>query len=522
MKYILGQSRNQIQLFPVSLDSSIETNNVVRLFDIFADGLDVGELGFRTEFSENGRPAYHPKDLLKLFIYGYFNQVRSSRKLERECRINIEVMWLMKGLVPDHNTISNFRRDNHLAIKKVFELTVSIAKNFNLIGGILIAGDGTKLRAQNSKKNNYNRKKIDRHKKYIDNKLNEYLEVLSEADGDKKEEIKEKIASHKIQKERYNALETKLEESGEKQISTSDPDSRHLITRNNITEVCYNAQSTVDEKYKIPIDYDVTNANDKNAMTSMVKNAITIVGNNQFDALFDKGYHNAEQIHNCHEMGIETHVAIPAPSSNAPDKAFNVSEFIYDKERDTYTCPAGQILRSNGNWYKKKSYRVKQYKTNYCKGCELREKCTTSKSKRLIERHEYAESLERNKKALEDNPELYKQRQAIVEHPFGTIKRQWGFDYIMTKRTIERASADVGLIFIAYNLKRLINILGFNILQEFLRKLAFLLNLLFDTPKLLYLKISPSYIFQRNPATNKDNCLKSLILSRILTKKGGY
>jgi Pyruvate/2-oxoacid:ferredoxin oxidoreductase delta subunit len=289
-------------------------------------------------------------------------------------------------------------------------------------------------------------------------------------------------------------LQNKLDETGEKQISTSDPDSRQMITRGVITEVAYNAQSTVDNKHNIPIDYEVTNTNDKNAMTDMVENAIEIVENNTFDAVFDKGYYNAKQIDNCHELGVETHVAIPAPASNAPDKAFNVSEFIYNKENDTYTCPAGQILRTNGNWYKKKSYKVKQYKTNHCKGCELREKCTTSKSKRLIERHEYAEALERNKKALEDQPEKYKQRQAIVEHPFGTIKRQWGFDHIMTKKTIERASADVGLIFTAYSLRRIFNILGFSLLREFLEILAFCINVILCNLKVKKLQIMPLYI----------------------------
>ncbi|RLD55412.1 MAG: IS1182 family transposase, partial [Bacteroidetes bacterium] len=461
--------RDQISIFPVSIDASIEKDNFVRVIDFFVNSLDIGSMGFRTDYGENGRPAYHPKDLLKLFIYGYLNRIRSSRTLEKECKRNIELMWLMKCLVPDHNTISNFRRDNPKAIKKVFKATVNIAKNFNLIGGILIAGDGTKLRAQNSKKNNYNQKKIDRHIAYIENKLSEYCKALEEADDDKKKEIRDKIDKHKEQKKKYQEIEKQLKETGEKQVSTSDPESRHLIIRGMITEVSYNVQSTVDGKNKIPINYDVTNVNDSNAMTDMVEQAIEIVENNTFDAVFDKGYHKAEQLDNCHKLGVETHVAIPKPASNAPDKSFNVSEFIYNKQTDTYTCPAGQTLRTNGNWYKKKSYRVKQYKTSYCNGCELKKRCTRSKSKRLIERHEFAEALERNKKALKEHPEIYKQRQSIVEHPFGTIKRQWGFNYIMTKKTKERANADVGLIFIAYNLKRIFNLIGFEKFTDFLK-----------------------------------------------------
>ena len=226
MKYIQGADRKQTAIFPVSIDESIDKDSEVRMLDLFIENLDLESMGFNVNHIENGRPAYHPKDLLKLYIYGYMNSIRSSRKLEKESRINIEVIWLLKGLSPDHNTISNFRRDNPNAIKKVFRSTVELAKNFDLIGGKLIAGDGTKLRAQNSKKNNYNQKKIDRHIAYIDAKLEEYSELLSKADNDKSEEIKKKIDKHLEQKSRYQSLENQLKESGEKQISTSDPESK--------------------------------------------------------------------------------------------------------------------------------------------------------------------------------------------------------------------------------------------------------------------------------------------------------
>jgi len=494
MKYIQGIDRNQTAIFPTTMEMAIEEDNDVRFIDVFIDSLPLKQMGFEevevpTQGSnpEGGRPSYHPKDLLKLYIYGYMNSIRSSRKLERETYRNIEVMWLLKGLSPDHNTISNFRKDNAAGIKKVFRSTVELAKNFDLIGGKLIAGDGTKLRAQNSKKNNYNQKKIDRHVAYIDKKLEEYTEQLEESDGTVATKIEEKIAKHTEQRIKYKMLELQLEESGEKQISTSDPDSKHLIIRGVITEVAYNIQSTVDAKNNLPINYEVTNENDKRAMTNMVEQAIEIVGNNKFDAVFDKGYHTAEQIHNCHELGVETHVAIPSPASNAPNKKYNVSEFVYNKEEDIYTCPAGETLHSNGNWYVKRNYRVKQYKTKCCKECKVRSECTRSKSLRLIERHEYAAALQRNKSALKNNPEIYKQRQAIVEHPFGTMKRQWGFDHIMTKKTMKRASADVGLIFTAYNLRRLINIIGITELGSYLRGL--ILNV-FSTIYALILHIS--------------------------------
>jgi len=254
MKYIQGQNRTQTYLFPVSLDDAVEADNEVRLIDVFVDCLALESIGFQIDHGENGRPAYHPGDLLKLFIYGYMNKIRSSRRLEKECKRNIEVMWLLGSLHPDHNTISNFRRDNPKAIRKVFRETVKIAKHFNLIGGKLIAGDNTKFRAQNSKKNNLNKKKIDRHLEYIENKLQEYHEALAQSDGDNTEEIESEIEKQHQRAEGYREIENQLRESGEPQVSTSDPDSRQMIIRNNITEVAYNVQTTVDAKTKLLID----------------------------------------------------------------------------------------------------------------------------------------------------------------------------------------------------------------------------------------------------------------------------
>jgi transposase len=479
MNFITGFNRNQTVLVSQSYDQLIAKDNVVRFVDLFTDALNVVDFGFRdVSHHVNGRPPFHPKDLLKLYLYGYLNRIRSSRALEKECTRNIELIWLMKGLIPDHNTISNFRRDNPTAIKKVFRATVNLAKNCDLIGGILLAGDGTKMRAQNSKKNNYNQKKIDRHITYIQSKLEEYTKLLAEADKDtdapqqqetnekSKEEIQVKIDKHNKHLTQYQDIEKQLQDTGEKQVSTSDPEARQLVVRGVITEVCYNVQSTVDEKHKLPINYEVTNQNDKQAMTSMVTEAIEIVGNNSFDAVFDKGYYTAEQIHDTQQTGVTTHVCIPNPASNAPDLAYNVSEFTYHKELDQYTCPAGQTLTSNGNWYHKRVYRVKQYKTKNCKNCPVKDLCTKAKYQRIIERHEFAEALEKNKENISKNPEIYAQRQSIVEHPFGTMKRQWGFDHIITKKSMKRASADVGFIFIAYNLRRIINIIGIDKLLE--------------------------------------------------------
>ena len=350
MKYIKGQNRSQTSLFPVSLDDAVAAENEVRLIDAFVDHLNLPEFGFKVDHTENGRPAYHPADLLKLYIYGYLNKVRSSRDLEKECGRNIEVMWLLKCLKPDHNTISNFRRDNPKAIKKVFRETVRIARYFNLIGGTLIAGDSTKLRAQNSKKNNYNQKKIDRHLEYIENKLAEYEKALAESDGDEKQEIENEIKKQNLRKQRYKNIERQLKESGQRQISTSDPDSRHLITRNNITEVAYSAQTSVDAKNNIPIDYKITNANDKKAMGGMFRRAKTILRSNNFTALYDKGYHTGSELAIADAMGIVAIIAIPTFSgaSHAPDQNYDVEHFEYDPQSDTYTCLQGHTLRTTG------------------------------------------------------------------------------------------------------------------------------------------------------------------------------
>ena len=478
MKFIQGQSRTQINLFPVSLDESIDSDNEVRIIDIFVDSLSIKDYGFRTDFPENGRPAYHPSDLLKLFIYGYMNKVRTTRDLEKECKRNIEVMWLLKCLKPDHNTISNFRRDNTQAIKQVFRTTVKIAKHFNLIGGKLIAGDSTKLRAQNSKKNNYNQAKIDRHIAYIDRKLEEYTRALAENDGDNQEQIDDEIKKQQGRKDQYRNIEKHLKESGEAQVSVSDPESRQIMIRNNITEVAYNVQSTVDAKNNIPIDYKVTNVNDSKAMGNMVQRAKSILRSNEFTALYDKGFHTGSELKTAQDLGVETIVAVPGvPStSQAPNHYYNYEHFMYDKLSDTYTCPQGQILRTNGSWYKERTSSgntilFKQYKTAACRSCQARSQCTRSKNARMISRNEFAEYYEKNRKNTLEKEQLYKRRQAIVEHPFGTIKRQWGFSYILTKKGISRASSDVGFMFIAYNLRRIINILGQALLKEYLRML---------------------------------------------------
>lgn len=498
MQFIEGKNRTQSILFPDSLDQIINQDNEVRIIDLFVDSINLKDFDFTIKTSKEGRPGYHPKDLLKLYLYGYLNHIRSSRQLEKECNRNIEVMWLMKQLVPDHNTISNFRRDNEKAIRKIFRHTVSVAKHFDLIGGKLVAGDSTKLRAQNSKKNNFNEGKIQRHLEYIDTRLNEYNKAMSEADKENQQTIEEEIKKYTQRREDYESLSRQLEQTGETQVSTSDPDSRQLITRNNITEIAYNVQTVVDAKHNLPIDYKVTNTNDNRALSGMLRRTKVILGKSDFTALYDKGYHAGAEIKKVLGLGIDIMVAIPTVGSNAPDEHYNMANFKYDELNDHYTCPENHILNTNGTWYKKGNdnnyYLVKHYKTQACKTCPVKAFCTKSERVRLIERSEYTPYIETNKRNIEANAELYRKRQSIVEHPYGTIKRQWGFYYIMTKKGIKRASADIGFMFTAYNLRRIMNIVDKTVLIKFLQGLD---NLFFTNKALLkrfIFKIRPAFL----------------------------
>ena len=469
MEYIKGTARDQLAFFPTCLDELISDDNIVRYIDTFVNTLDLAKLGFDTK-SPEGRPAYNPADLLKLYIYGYMNKIRSSRDLEKECHRNIELMWLLHNLKPDHNTIARFRKENPKAIKRVFRQTVKLAQHFNLIGALLVAGDSTKLRAQNSKKNNYNPEKIKRHLDYIEKKLAQYNHALEKADDPiLKEKAQKEIDKHQKRKSQYQQLDKELKQSGQAQISTTDPESRHQIVRNNITEVCYTVQTTTDAQHNIPIDYKVTNQNDKKAMGNMLRRAKAILQDNQFTALYDKGYHTGSEFKIADDLGIETLVAVPAigRAAQAPNPDYNVEYFQYDTCSDTYQCPQGQTLKSNGTWYKTRNYQFKQYKTKSCKNCPVKAQCTTAKQNgKIIQRSEYQSYIEKNAQSVAQNPEIYKQRQAIVEHPYGTLKRQWGFDHILTKKTMSRASADVGFMFIAYNLKRLLNLIGIDRLMQ--------------------------------------------------------
>lgn len=477
MNYIKGEDRNQIILFPESIDDYIREDNPVRVIEEYVEQLNLQELGFaRSICAPTGRPPYNPKDLLKLYLYGYLNRVRSSRKLEHEAIRNIEVMWLLKRLKPDFKTIADFRKDNKKAIKAVFRDFNKLCDEWGLFGKELVAIDGTKFRACNSKRNNYSTKKLDKHIKYLDEKIDKYLNELDTRDDleatDRKvsaDEIKEKIQELKNRKEKYEGYQKSLEKSCQTEISTTDPDARFMSNSNNNVDVSYNVQTTVDSKHKLIADFKVSQKpNDLGELDNMALRAKKLFRDQDFEVLADKGYYKAEDLKKCVEKGITPYVAKQTYSNGTGDKDFYSDKFKYDKEKNVYICPNDKELyysRARKSKDKIIGYDYKNYEA--CKDCQFKSRCTKSSKGRSIFRHVDQDFLDTIDVQTEQNRDKYKMRQMIVEHPFGTIKRIWGAYYFLTKGKIS-VTAEISLSYLSYNLRRTINILG---TQETIRRL---------------------------------------------------
>lgn len=469
MQHILGIPRNQMTF--ASLEDTIASDNPIRFIDAFVEHIGLNSLGFEVQtLKTEGRLSFNNKIFLKLYLYGYLNGVRSSRKLEKECIRNREIQWLLCGLVPNYHSISDFRKQNPSGLKKIFKLFVSFLKDVDLITGETLAIDGTKSRAHNSKKANFNQKKIDKHLAYIEEKTQVYLDELAQNDVYENSttihKIREKIERLKKNKIRYELLEEKLQTSGEPQISTTDPDSRALLVQGVVVEVSYNIQAAVDAKHNLVVATDTINRNDRNALTAIAMEAKENLNAATFTVLVDKGYHNGRELSQCKDEKITTIVAHPdqgISNENGTTKAYLVAHFIYDKASDSYTCPANQTLKTTGTWHKKTrdrdSYEFKKYRTPACKKCPVKSLCTSRKGGREIDRSQYADAVEENNKRYQDNQQLYRKRQEINEHIFGTIKRQWGYNH--TNLTgLEKVNGEHSLIMLVYNIKRAMNILG--------------------------------------------------------------
>jgi len=470
MNFKQGISREQISM--MSPECHIASDNPVRVIDMFVDQLNLGELGFtKTKLSKEGCPPYEAKVLLKLYYYGYLNRIRSSRKLEAECLRNVEVWWLIYQLTPSYHTIADFRKDNAVAFKKAFKMFVAFLKSENLTDGKVIAADGTKLRAQNNKKNNFNEAKFAKTLEYIETKVEEYVSDLDQCDAQedkqaaelKKKDVTKKLEELKERKEYYKELQDTMVKSGEKQISMSDPESRSLPLNDLITNVCYNVQAVADNKHSLIVDFETINTGDQGQLYPMAGKAMEALGVEEITVLADKGYHTGKDLHDCREANIITVVAHPERNNKNIDPAYQTSEFIYNKEQDAYTCPQGATLTTNGHTYDKEkkgrsTYSVQKYATDQCLACVARLLCTKGKSKE-IERSQYQDAVDENNKRVDENRQLYKKRQQIIEHPFGTIKRSWGYTYALLKG-IKKVNGEMGIIFTMYNIRRAMSILG--------------------------------------------------------------
>ena len=480
MQYIQGSSRHQTYF--ASLDEQVGADNGVRLIDAFIDKLDLRKLGFsKTLHNSEGRPPYAPQVLLKLYLYGYLNKIRSSRKLERESSRNIELQWLLQNLQPNYHTIADFRKLHAVALQNMFRLYVQFLSDADLLGKTTIAIDGSKFKAVNSKKNNYNQNKIDKHRQFIKDKAEKYLEELDEldkqeqtADKDelqlKKEKIAEGLAKLKDRTIKYDSLQQQLDATTDKQISSTDGDSRSIIIVKNIVEVAYNIQNAVDDKHNLIVHTQATNTNDGKALHKAAiqgKQNLESGKEQSITILADKGYHTGAELQQCQWENMITHVAYKEqPSVKHIANEFLSESFDYDKATDSYRCPAGATLTSLGTWHNKKgeanetSYRFKTYRTDACKTCSLKHQCTKL-PKRIIHRSEYQDAVDINDNNIKANPQYYKRRQAIVEHPFGTIKRHWGYTHTLVKG-LQKVNGEMSLIMFCYNFMRTKNIIGFD------------------------------------------------------------
>lgn len=471
MRYKTNEfNRNQIGLVPLSFDELIDENNPVRVIDAFVDLLDIKELNCTYATTKStGRPPYDPKDMLKLYAYGYFNGIRTSRKLERECKRNIELMWLLNNLAPDDKTISDFRKNNKKAVISTFKQFSMLCHEMGLIGKEIVAIDGSKFRACNSRHKSYTKKKIEKMLAHYEESAKKYIELLEQSDKEdiapadlKNLNAKLEKAMHRINE--LNELAVEIAEKGV--ISITDPDARHMSVSNNGTDISHNVQTVVDEKYHLIVALDVTsNAQDNGQLSLMAEKAKDELGVNEITVLSDKGYYNGKCLKYCEENGIKAIVSRQKFGNATGDENYAKDKFTYDNEKDIYICPMGKELKRIS---RKGSKRAK-YVCCECNKCPNKDKCTTSKKGRQISPTEYEDVYQRADKLFAENLKLYKQRQMIVEHPFGTIKRALGYTYFLT-RGHENVKNESYLHCLTYNLKRVINIVGIAPLLDVLKK----------------------------------------------------
>jgi transposase len=472
-RFIQGNNRNQGTLFPEYLEDYVYENNPVRIVDAFVEQLNLGKLGFdRAEPAVTGRPSYHPSVLLKLYIYGYLNRIQSSRRLERETQRNVGLMWLLDRLTPDFKTIANFRKDNGKAICKVCSQFVVLCRQLNLLTEATVAVDGSKFKAVNNIGRNFSVHKLARQRERIEASINRYLADLGKADlqradnvQSKTERLQDKIAQLKERMAQLDQIEIQLQESPDKQLSLTDPDARSMMTSGRGKRVVgYNVQVAVDTEHHLIVVHEVTNVgHDRSQLANMASQAKAALATAKLKVLADRGYFSSEEIRQCHEAGITAFVPKCLTSGAKAAGRFDKADFKYHPEADEYICPAGQRLiwrfaRIEGG------LKLSRYWSSHCPQCEIKAKCTPGANRR-VSRWEHQGILDEMQNRLDSNPDIMRLRSQTVEHSFGTLKAWMGATHFLTK-TLKNVSTEMSLHVLAYNLKRVMNIIGNKELME--------------------------------------------------------
>ncbi len=464
--FIEGENRYQSTLFPERIDDYVEEDSVVRVIDVFIDRLDISGLGFKAEAAETGRPGYHPSTMLKLYVYGYLNQVHSSRRLEREAQRNVELMWLSGRLAPDFKTIADFRKDNGEAIRLVCREFVMLCRKLNLLGDTL-AIDGSKFKAVNNRDKNFTRGKMKRRLAEVEASIDRYLGELDTADRSAPPEdtrpLKDKILALTEEMERLKKLEVRMLQAPDQQLSLTDPDARSMRHRGSGI-VGYNVQTAVDVDRHLIVAHEVTNVgSDRRQLTRMAQQAKAVIQADSLNVLADRGYYNGDELRSCEDNNITAYVPNSVTSPNKAKGQFDRSEFHYIAKDDEYECPAGERLTYRFT-RREDDKEIRRYWSSACPDCSIRAQCTTGKHRR-VSRWIYEEVIERAQARLAAKPDAMQIRRATVEHPYGTLKGWMGSTHFLT-RTLEHVSTEMSLHVLAYNMKRVINLIGTKQLLE--------------------------------------------------------
>ena len=467
-RFVSGADRGQSTLLPECLDDFIDETNPVRVIDVFVDSLDLSEMSFEgVEPAATGRPSYHPSILLKLYIYGYLNRVQSSRRLEREASRNVEVIWLLGRLAPDHKTIADFRKDNGRAIRQVCARFVELCRLMGLLTQASVAIDGSKFKAVNNRDKNFTRAKMERRMAQIEESVARYLQQLDTADRQEPSEtlkaktsrLKEKIVKLKEQMQRLEILKVQMLATPDQQISLTDPDARSMTTSGRGSGVVgYNVQVAVETTHHLIITHEVTNdGTDRSQLSPMAKQAKAALRAEKLDAVADRGYFDSEEILTCENAGITVTLPKPMTSNSKAQGRFGKQDFRYVADEDIYICPAGERLSHHATT-KENGLVLRRYWTNVCQNCAIKNACTTAKERRIT-RWEHEHVLEAVQRRLDEHPEKMRQRRETVEHPFGTIKARMGATHFLMK-TLSRVATEMALHVLAYNLTRVMSIMG--------------------------------------------------------------